>query len=304
MIAYRPAALSDAPAVARILRASMRTAMPWLPDLHTPDEDLWFVENRLLPHATVTVAEVDGVPVAFSALAEGWVEHLYILLEHQRRGIGSAFICRAQAAAPDLQLWAFQQNLPARRFYEAHRFRAVEFTDGSGNEEKTPDVRYHWRADGGQFAAPALTYREMTTADIEPTLEMRITTVENAITRHRLARNYGVTAASLAVALQQDQKGWLCEADGLVVGFTMGNRSTGEVGVLAVRPGYEGLAIGRSLLGKVVDWLRAEGCGRIWLAANPDPAIRASGFYRKLGWRPTGETRGEDVILELTEAVR
>ena len=43
-----------------------------------------------------------------------------------------------------MQLWTFQQNARARRFYEERGFRAVEFTDGEGNEEKTPDVRYEW----------------------------------------------------------------------------------------------------------------------------------------------------------------
>ena len=46
---------------------------------------------------------------------------------------------------PDgFQFWVFQQNERARRFYEAHGAVAVEFTDGEGNEEKTPDVRYRW----------------------------------------------------------------------------------------------------------------------------------------------------------------
>jgi hypothetical protein len=44
-----------------------------------------------------------------------------------------------------LGLWAFQVNKPARRFYERHGFVAVTFTDGSGNEEREPDVRYEWR---------------------------------------------------------------------------------------------------------------------------------------------------------------
>jgi hypothetical protein len=50
---------------------------------------------------------------------------------------------------PDgFQFWVFQQNERARRFYEAHGAAAVEFTDGSGNEEKTPDVRYRWTSGG------------------------------------------------------------------------------------------------------------------------------------------------------------
>ena len=49
------------------------------------------------------------------------------------------------AVRPDgLELWTFQVNVGARRFYERHGFRAVELTDGSANEEHEPDVRYVW----------------------------------------------------------------------------------------------------------------------------------------------------------------
>ena len=42
------------------------------------------------------------------------------------------------------RLWTFQDNAGARRFYDRHGLRAVELTDGAGNEEKMPDVRYAW----------------------------------------------------------------------------------------------------------------------------------------------------------------
>ena len=44
----------------------------------------------------------------------------------------------------DRQLWTFQSNHGARRFYERHGFVAVQHTDGD-NEEGAPDVRYEWR---------------------------------------------------------------------------------------------------------------------------------------------------------------
>jgi GNAT superfamily N-acetyltransferase len=44
-----------------------------------------------------------------------------------------------------LELWTFQVNESARRFYERHGFTEVEHTDGAGNEEREPDVRYAWR---------------------------------------------------------------------------------------------------------------------------------------------------------------
>jgi hypothetical protein len=43
------------------------------------------------------------------------------------------------------RLWVFLQNAPARRFYERHGLRLVEETDGSRNEERTPDALYEWR---------------------------------------------------------------------------------------------------------------------------------------------------------------
>ena len=91
--------------------------------------------------------------------------------------------------------------------------------------------------------------------------------------------------------------GWLCEDSGVVVGFSMGDRLNGEVQVVAVLPEYEGNGIGKSLLTKVQNWLFSEGHEEIWLGANPDPTIRAFGFYRKLGWQATGRMKGDDEIM-------
>ena len=43
-----------------------------------------------------------------------------------------------------LQLWVFQKNAAARRFYERHDFRLEKLTDGSGNMEREPDALYSW----------------------------------------------------------------------------------------------------------------------------------------------------------------
>ena len=52
---------------------------------------------------------------------------------------------RVQEGLDVLQLWTFQGNVKARAFYERRGFTAAEFTDGEGNEERLPDVRYEWR---------------------------------------------------------------------------------------------------------------------------------------------------------------
>ena len=146
----------------------------------------------------------------------------------------------------------------------------------------------------------ALTYRQMEISDLPAAFAVRLSTIENAITMDELERDYGITPDSLADAMRSDVKGWLCEDGGTVVGFSMGDRSNGEVQVVAVRPDYEGRGVGKTLLAEVQAWLSSEGHREIWLYANSDPDIRATGFYRKLGWQATGVMRGDDQVLKLS----
>jgi GNAT superfamily N-acetyltransferase len=78
------------------------------------------------------------------ALSPGWVEHLAIHPDFQGRGLGQALMARAMAPGQPLQLWTFQRNDRARRFYERLGFAPVRFTDGAKNMECQPDVLYAW----------------------------------------------------------------------------------------------------------------------------------------------------------------
>ena len=145
----RRATLEDADELAAILRAAMRGAMPWLPDLHTPEEDRRFLRTIVLPNEEVWVAEVDERPAGFVALGsrEGvvYLQHIYVAPEHQSRGIGGELISVAKKRRPSgFRLWVFQKNERARGFYERHGLSLVELTDGSGNEEREPDALYEW----------------------------------------------------------------------------------------------------------------------------------------------------------------
>jgi ribosomal protein S18 acetylase RimI-like enzyme len=142
-----------------------------------------------------------------------------------------------------------------------------------------------------------LRYRQITPADLPAVFSVRLSTIENAITMRELEDDYGITLDSLAKAMSSHVKGWLCEDSEVVVGFAMGDRLNGEVQVVAVLPEYERNGIGKSLLTKVQNWLLSEGHEEIWLGSNPDPTIRAYGFYRKLGWQATGRMKGYDEIM-------
>ena len=144
----RSATLDDASTIATLMRTTFRVSLPFLPDLHTAAEDLAYVSGHLIAETTVWVAEIDGVIAGYVAFRPDWIDHLYIHPERQGQGIGPALLAKTLEDGAPKQLWAFQQNARARKFYEARGFEAVEFTDGAGNEEKTPDVRYLWRGSG------------------------------------------------------------------------------------------------------------------------------------------------------------
>ena len=141
----RRAVADDASAIATLMRTTFRVSLPFLPDLHTAAQDLAYVSGHLIPDTMVWVAETDGVIAGYVAFRSDWIDHLYIHPDQQGQGIGPALLAKAMEDGAAKQLWAFQQNARARRFYEARGFQAVEFTDGARNEEKTPDVRYEWR---------------------------------------------------------------------------------------------------------------------------------------------------------------
>jgi ribosomal protein S18 acetylase RimI-like enzyme len=141
----RRARPEDAPAVAEIHLSSRRHGLPYLPEVHTDAETHGWVAAVMLPHQEVWVAEVAGEVAGYAALHEGWLEHLYIAPAHQGHGLGRALLDLAMARNPGgLQLYAFQRNERARRFYERRGFVAEWFGDGSENEEGEPDVRYRW----------------------------------------------------------------------------------------------------------------------------------------------------------------
>ena len=140
-----PLSVDDMDAVERVLLASFNWAMPDIPKLHTPDENRSFLRQQLFPRATMVGAWRDNELIGYIAFKPGWVEHLYVLSNHAGSGVGSALLAAAKQVNTELDLWTFRRNMRARRFYEERGFVAVEETDGTGNEEREPDVRYRWQ---------------------------------------------------------------------------------------------------------------------------------------------------------------
>jgi GNAT superfamily N-acetyltransferase len=135
----------DATALAAIHVAARRSAMPYLPELHTEEEiRRWFTRRIQEVPDGFRVARAVGQPVGYMFLYEDKLDDVYVVPDWQGRGVGSALLATAKSLSPRrLELSTFQRNARARAFYEARGFREVGRTDGK-NQEGVPDVQYAW----------------------------------------------------------------------------------------------------------------------------------------------------------------
>src|ERR1700758_4456277 len=119
----RRATACDANAIASVYSASFRL-LNFLPILHTIEDYRWFIANVILNECEVTVAKDDSGIVAFLARQGGEIRLLYTHPDRIGMGAGTQLIDAAKASAGigALELWCFQANERARRFYEARGF--------------------------------------------------------------------------------------------------------------------------------------------------------------------------------------
>lgn len=132
----------DAPWLAAIL-SDWIDEMPWMPKIHTPDEDARFL-RWLIGRCDVLVLRGWRGPQGFMARDGAVIHGLYLRPGARGRGWGHRMLDAAKAASPRLELWAFQANTRALRFYTREGFVEAERTDGAGNDEKLPDLRMVW----------------------------------------------------------------------------------------------------------------------------------------------------------------
>ncbi len=145
-VAIRRAVPDDARHVAEIFCRSRRLVLPGFVWPHDDDDVRRWMRSVVVPRGVTWVATVSGHPVGMLVAADGWIEHLYVDPPWIGCGVGDRLLRHAWSLLSDgAQLWVFEANTRARSFYERHGFIAAEFTDGSRNEERRPDVRYVWR---------------------------------------------------------------------------------------------------------------------------------------------------------------
>ncbi len=157
----RRATAADAVQCAHVFRRSRRFGLPAVPTVDDPAElRRWMADDVLGGDDETWVADLDGVTCGLMTLRRdagpgegpgesGWIDLLYLDPSWIGRGLGDRCVEVAKQHLPHgIQLWVFQVNGPARRFYARHGFAEVEATDGAANMERCPDVRMQWRGVG------------------------------------------------------------------------------------------------------------------------------------------------------------
>ncbi len=143
----RKADINDMVGVGNCHYISRRVSLPFLPPV-TRDEIVDYFCSKVWGRQDIWVADEHDMIVGFVARTPGWLNHLYILPDYQGSGIGAELHDLAREGQDEMQLWAFQKNAKARRFYENRGWTVTKETDGADNMEKEPDVLYHWRRPG------------------------------------------------------------------------------------------------------------------------------------------------------------
>jgi chorismate mutase/GNAT superfamily N-acetyltransferase len=149
-LSLRPAGPDDVAEITRVFLDARTAAVPAMPPpVHPREEILAYHHERLAHGDELWVAEAgegsDRFVVAYCHVAGDWLDALYVAPGHTGRGIGTALLDLVKSLRPDgFALWAFLSNEPARRFYRRHGLVELESTDGSGNEERSPDLRMAW----------------------------------------------------------------------------------------------------------------------------------------------------------------
>lgn len=145
-LVLRPASETDADELAELFLATRRAAEPAMPpQVHTAEEVHDHLRRTVQVSEVWLAAEPSGDLLGYLVLAGDWLEALYVGPDHQGAGVGTALLDLAKARRPGgFALWVFASNAQARGFYRRHGLVELEHTDGSANEEHSPDVRMAW----------------------------------------------------------------------------------------------------------------------------------------------------------------
>lgn len=141
----------------------------------------------------------------------------------------------------------------------------------------------------------SINIRSIVPADLPAITIIRTSVLENHLSVEEMASR-GITPESVTAEMATGNlHGWVALVDGMPAAFSFARATERTIFAMFVQPGFEGLGLGRQLMAAAEDWLFAQGVTEIWLTTDRDPAIRAHGFYQRLGWTTDWTVEGDEV---------
>ena len=128
-------------------------------------------------------------------------------------------------------------------------------------------------------------------ANIEDIAQIQI--VRHSVRENILSDPNLVTDQDCREFLTKRGKGWVCEINNEIVGFSIADLKENNIWALFLKPEFEKQGIGRQLHDIMLDWYFEQTRNSVWLGTTPK--TRAESFYRKSGWKEIG-THGKDEI--------
>lgn len=138
-----------------------------------------------------------------------------------------------------------------------------------------------------------INIREAGTDDIK---QMQF--VRNAVKENTLPDPGLVTDEDCREFITKRGKGWVCEVNGEIVGFSIADLQDNNIWALFLKPESERQGIGQKLHNIMLDWYFEQTANTVWLGTAPN--TRAERFYRKAGWTETGTHGKGEIKFEMT----
>ena len=135
--------------------------------------------------------------------------------------------------------------------------------------------------------------REATIKDIE-----QIQIVRNSVKENTLSNPDLVTDEDCRIFITQRGKGWICEVDNQIIGFSIVDLKENNIWALFVHPDFDRRGAGRQLHDVMLKWYFTKTTDTVWLGTAP--GTRAEGFYRKAGWNEVGIYGKGEIKFEMS----
>lgn len=125
----------------------------------------------------------------------------------------------------------------------------------------------------------------------------QIQIVRNAVTENTLSNPNLVTDDDCFEFLFVRGKGWVCEINNQIVGFSIVDLKENNIWALFVHPNHDKKGIGKQLHQLMLDWYFSQTKETVWLGTAP--GTRAEVFYKKQGWKQIG-MHDKELKFEMT----